>query len=169
MDLISFITCTGDYAFNYLGNCGVPFYGGTGSTGVVADNVKGIDIPEYSGSGNPDVYILEDEPESNTGVVEKWHVSYTPTFLLAFGEGLFYDPLDITVDSNYNIYVLDKNSSGLGVIWAYNPAGTLIGTSLPLTADKISGNPLRIDAHLSADPDEVHVLHSKGVTRFSMY
>jgi len=168
-NLIAFMDSSGDGDFDYPASCGAPFYGGDGSTGVIPDNVRGIDLPQYSGPGKPDVYILEAIPDSDTGVVEKWHVDYSPTFLQAFGEGTFYDPLDITVDSNYNIYVLDKNSSGLPVIWAYDPGGVLIGTSMPLATDKISGDPLRIDAHVSADPDEVHVLHSSGVTRFTMY
>ena len=168
-NLISFIQCYIGYSFNYPAHCGVPFYYGTGNTGVVADNVKGIDLPQYSGSGKPDVYILEDMPSSDTGVVEKWHIDYSPTFLLAFGEGTFFDPLDITVDSNFNVYVLDKNSSGLPVIWAYNVEGKLIGTSFAMESAKISGSPLRMDGALSANPDEVHVLHSAGVTRFSMY
>ena len=153
--------------FNYF-FAAAPFYNGSGSTGVMVDNVRAIDLAQDSGSYSPDMYILEYLPSSSTGVVEKWQVGNPPTYISSFGENLFYDPLDITVDSSYNVYVLEKNSDGDPVIWRYNSSGVLVGTSEPLTSAEISGNPLRIDASLSKNPDEVHVLHSLGVTRFTM-
>ncbi|MFH1676542.1 MAG: hypothetical protein ABIC40_05910 [bacterium] len=153
--------------FNYFFG-GAPFYNGSGSTGVMVDNVRAIDLAQDSGSNSPDMYILEYLPSTPSGVVEKWQVGSPPTYKSAFGENFFYNPLDITVDSSYNVYVLEENSGGAPVIWAYNSSGVLVGTSEPLTASEISGDPLRIDASLSKNPDEVHVIHSLGVTRFAM-
>ncbi len=158
-----------DYSLNYPAHMTGTFYNGPGNTGVLVDNLIAIDMPEYSGSGNPDMYFLEALPDTDTAVVEKWHIANTPTFLLAFGEDHLYDALDITVDSDYNVYILEKDSNGDANIWAYDASGALIGASGPLTSAELSGDPLRMDCSLSASPNEVHVLHSDGVTRFSMY
>ena len=164
-----FFYSTGDGNMNYPAYGYQPWYGGAGTSGVVCSNVRGIDFPEYSGSGNPNMYILEALPASNTGVVEEWFVSTPPVYQGSFGENDWYNPLDITVDSNYNIYILEINSDGAPEIWAYNPDGVMIARSGALTSTEISGDPLRIETHLSADPDEVHVLHTNGVTKFTMY
>jgi len=157
-----------DNKFTYPAHIGAPFYDGSGTTGVVMDNLRAIDFPEYPGSGNPDMYFLEYLPATDTAVVEKWHIANTPTYLSSFGEGLFFDPIDMTVDSSYNVYVLEENSDGNPVIWAHDSSGQLVGYSEPLTTTEISGDLLRMDAHLSKNPDEVHVLHTLGVTKFAM-
>ncbi len=163
----SFLLCMGDYSFTYPAHCYPPWYEGTGTTGVILENVRGMDIAQYTG-GPYVVYILEYLPGEDTGVVEKWQVANSPIYQgVSFGEDFFYDPLDITVDSNYYVYVLEKNADGDPEIWAYDPNGQLAGTRLPLTSAQISGDPLRIDCSLSVD--EVHVIHGDGATRFSMY
>jgi hypothetical protein len=165
--LACFMSASGLDNFNYNSMLGAPFYNGQGTTGVVMENVRAIDLAPYSGSGYPYFYLLEYLPDSNTGVVE----TYIQTGAyqgVSFGEGIFNDPLDLTTDSIGNIYVLDKDSTGKAVIWAFDPAGILIGTSEPCPPEEISGSPLRMDAHVSKDPDEVHVLHTLGVTRFAM-
>jgi hypothetical protein len=169
MTSISIMSTNADYSIGYPAMMTGTFYNGPGNTGVLKDNLIAIDLAEYSGIGKPDMYFLEALPTTNTAVVEKWHVDNTPTFLLAFGENHLYNPLDITVDSNYNIYILEEDSNGDANIWAYNPSGTLIGASGDLTVTELSGDPLRMDCSLSPADDEVHVLHLNGVTRFSMY
>jgi len=152
----------------YHSHLGDPsFYGGTGDTGVVPDNLVAIDFAEWDGS-NYDMYILEEIPATDTGVVELWRFHYNPTLLDSFGEGIISSPLDITVDSSYNAYVLEETDEGYPLIRAWDSNGEMIGFSEPIESDVISGAALRLDAALSADPDEVHVLHEDGVTRFSM-
>lgn len=152
--------------YSYPYSTTTPWYNGTGNNGVVIDNILGIDMKVYT-SGYQ-MYFLEDLPATNTAVVERYNLASTPTHQISFGEDLFYDALDITVDSNDYIYVLEKNSDGDPVIWAFDDTGSLIGTSGPLTTTEISGDPRRMDAFLSSDPDEVHVLHTGGVTEFAM-
>ncbi len=144
------------------------FYNGEGTEGVLVDNLRAIDFAEFDGS-NYDIYFLEALPDTNTGVAELWRFHYTPIYQnISLGEGLLYDPIDITVDSDYVVYILDADSDGDPMVWAWDSAGELIGWTEPLTTTEMSGEPLRIDAHLSADPNEVHVLHSDGVTKFAM-
>jgi hypothetical protein len=145
---------------------GAPWYNGTGNAGVVTANILGIDMMVYSAGYK--MYFLEDLPATNTAVVERYALSSSPTYELSFGQDFLYDALDITVDSNNYVYVLEKDSNGDPVIWAWDSSGALVGTSEPLTTAEISGTPLRIDAFVSSDPDEVHVLHSSGVTEFAM-
>ena len=86
-----------------------PWYNGDGNTGVVMANLRAIDMPIYT-SGPFEFYTLEKIPDQNTGEIEKWSGS-TPTFEGSFGKGFLYDPLDISVDSSGNVFVLEKNSS----------------------------------------------------------
>ncbi len=157
-------TAINNYSFPYSVSGG--WYNGTGNNGVVMANIIGIDMKVYT-SGYQ-MYFLEDLPASNTAVVERYNLASTPTHQISFGEDFLYDALDITVDSDDYIYVLEEDSNGDPVIWAFDDSGILVGTSEALTATEISGDPLRIDAFLSSDPDEVHVLHTGGVTEFAM-
>jgi hypothetical protein len=160
-------TSAGSNAARYY--YGAPFYNGTGSTGVVMANVKGIDLGPWVSAGTVDMYILEALPATNTAAVELWRVgSSAPVFQSAFGEGFLYHPLDITVDSAWNIFILEQKSNGSYVLWAFDTSGTLIGYSGELTLAQVSGTPLRIDAAVLPDPDQVHLLHTLGVTRFYM-
>jgi hypothetical protein len=45
----------------------------------------------------------------------------------------------------------------------------LVGKTAAIDSSVIAGDALRLDAHNFMDPDEVHVLHTKGVTKFTMY
>jgi len=165
MDGIGIDHYQGFYAFGLP-----PWYNGTGTTGVIMENLRAIDFAKYGGGGNYILYTLE--TLSDTGVVEKWgfgQYTMAPIYLdVSFGEDFLYNPLDITVDSNDFVYVLEKKSDGSPAIWAYTTDGMRVGSSGPLSTAQISGDPLRVDAFLSSDPDEVHVLHSKGVTKFAM-
>ncbi|MCX6647332.1 MAG: hypothetical protein NTY09_13385, partial [bacterium] len=143
------------------------FFGGSGDEGVIPENLVAIDMAQYQGSSR-DMYILEKLPSTNTAEVELWRIGYDPVFLGSFGEDFLYNALDITVDSTYNIYVLEYNSGGHPVIWAYDDSFNLIGTSGPISPEVLSGDALRIDCALSTDPDEVHVLSTESVTRFAM-
>ena len=87
----------------------------------------------------------------------------------SWGEGVLYDPLDITLDTFLYNYILDRDASGRPIIWAFANDSVLYGTSDVLTTAEVSGDPLRMDAALSMEPDEVHVLHTLGVTRFTMW
>ena len=138
------------------------------------DNLIAVDFAE-STLPYRDIYFMEALPSSDTAVVELWRVNTNPpsieqpTYMdISFGEGHLYDPVDITVDSDFFVYILETDSNGDPMIWAYDDAGILTGWSEALDSSKMSGDPLRIDAHLSKDPDEVHALHSDGVTRFAM-
>ncbi len=154
-----------EYGWNYC-YLSPPWYGGTGSTGVVMPNLRAVDMAP--GDSEPyTMYTLEAIPNNHTGVVEAWHIKGDWMYQ-AFGEGLLHDPLDLSVDSLGNIYVLESNSSNKAVIWAYDPSGTLIGSSDPLTETEMSGSPLRLDCFLFSNPDQVHVLHSLGVTKFRL-
>jgi hypothetical protein len=146
-----------------------PFYNGTGDTGVVLANVKGIDMGQWVSDGVVDMYILETLPDTNTGVVELWRVGMNPpVFESSFGENFLYKPLDITVDSLWNFYVLEQKANGKYAIWAYDSTGVLVGSTGDITSDEASGTPLRIDASLSPALDEIHLLQDNGVTRFVM-
>jgi hypothetical protein len=154
-----------EYGWNYC-YLSPPWYGGTGSTGVVMQNLRAVDTAP--GTSEPyTMYTLEGIPNNHTGVIEAWHIKGEWMYH-AFGEGFLSEPLDISVDSLGNIYVLDKNSSNKATIWAYDPSGTLIGSSDPLTSTEMSGSPLRLDCFLYSNPDQVHVLHSLGVTKFRL-
>jgi hypothetical protein len=167
--LVYFFRTSSPGTWQFPGFAQEPWVGGLGTSGVVMDNLRAIDMAEYPGSGLPDMYFLEYLPESDTGVIELWRVGYTPVYQnVSLGEGFLYDPLDITVDEAYNVYVLEENADGDPVIWAYDDTGALVGTSEPLSETDLSGDPLRLDCHLSKDPDEVHVLHTEGVTKFAM-
>jgi hypothetical protein len=166
-----FIYTSADYSIGYWYNS-ASWYNTTGDNGVVLDNVRAIDLGVFS-NPNYDVFILEYLPGQDTGVIEKWRKtlpkgSMAITLMASFGEGHLYNPLDITCDSNSNVFVLETDSNGDPNIWAYDDAGELIGWSEVLTSDEMSGDALRMDASLSAAPDEVHVLHTGGVTRFAM-
>ena len=156
-------TGSGSYGLPYSN--GAPWYNGTGNNGVIMNNLLAIDMPPYTGTYQ--MYFLENLPASSTAVVEKY--TLPTSYQWSCGQDFFYKPLDITTDSNGYVYVLDVLSSGNPRIWVYDSSGTLSGKSKVLTTTEISGTPLRLDAHNFATPDEVHVLHTNGVTRFSMY
>jgi hypothetical protein len=148
-----------------------PFYNGQGTAGVVLANVVAVDCAQSTaGTGQVYMYIMEDLPSDDTAVVELWRVGNGGAAYqnISFGEGLFYDVKDITVDSNYNVYVLEENSDGSPVIWAFDDHGIMIGSSGPISSDDMSGDPMRMDCAIAKDPDELHVLHTDGVTRFAM-
>ena len=167
--LACFISCTsmGMGTFSYDSTIGAPFYNGSGTTGVIMDNLRAIDVAPYSGSGYPNFYLLEYLPSSNTGIVKEFQQAGAYQGV-SFGQGLFYNPLDITTDSIGNIYALDIDSSGSPNIWAFDPTGALIGWTEKMDSTKVSGTALRIDENLSVTPNEVHLLHTLGVTRFAM-
>jgi hypothetical protein len=149
-----------------------PIYNGEGDTGFVLANVRGLDIAawDWTNSGTCDVYLLEAQPSTNNAVVEKWRCTQPnqPVFQNSFGENTLVDPLDISVDSSYNVFVLDKTAAGKYILWAFNSSGILIGTSGELTTAQCSGDGLKIDVSVNPSPDEIHLLHTKGVTRFNM-
>ena len=148
---------------SHLGNNN--FFNGSGDEGVIADNLIAIDMAQYQ-APNRDMYILEKLPATSTAVVELWRIGYDPIFMGSFGEDFLYDPLDITVDSQYNIYVLEYAADGNPVVWAYDDSWNLVGTTGPISQNILSGDALRIDCALSTDPDEVHVLSTESATRF---
>jgi hypothetical protein len=175
--LIFFDSSAYDDQGNYLRLYnGAPFYNGSGNNGVIPNNLRAIDFKINATSGPPyECYLLEKDPSVNTGTIERWKLdlgsydgSGITTFELAFGENFLYNPLDITVDSSDNIWVLEINANGKPVIWAYNVSGTVFATTGELSTADVSGTPLRIDCMLSTTPDQVHMVHSSGVTRFSL-
>ncbi len=141
-------------------------YNGSNNNGVVADNILGIDKP-IGGYLDTSMYILEDIPSNNTAVVELWDFDPT-THQMSFGQTRFYDALDITVASTGTVYVLEINADGYPVIWGFDDSGEVTATSGPLDTDDISGAAISIECDLYADPDELHVLHSDGVTTFDV-
>jgi len=144
-----------------------PFYNGTGNSGVVGSALLATDYMNDTTSRR--MYFLENLLASNTAVVERYVMSTSPTFQIAFGQGLLYNnALDITVDSSNNIWVLEKNVNAKPVIWVWDVNGNLFATSGEISAANCSGNPLRIDAALAPTPDEVHLVHTAGVTKFSL-
>lgn len=159
----------GSYGFYAYGFS--PWYNGSGTTGVIMANFIAMDAPKWS-SGNYKLYTLEiTTTGGGSAVIERWNCASGSTLTydnLNFGDGWLYKPLDISVDSNDYVYILDTRSDASTVIWAYDNAGTLIGTSDPLSAAQMSGVPKRLDVALLPSPDEIHVLHSNGVTKFYM-
>jgi hypothetical protein len=132
------------------------------------DYVRAIDLRKWT-SGPVMMYFLEIVPSKPTCVVELWSATVPPVYQnVSFGEDLFYKAMDITVDSNDIVYVLDNNATARPTIYAFDSNGEWIGTSGVIPLSAISGFALRIDAALSTVPNEVHVLHTLGVTRFSM-
>jgi len=152
------------YYHSFLGDPG--FYNGEGDLGVVVDNIIAIDMAEYTSGW--DMYILEDLPDTSTAVVELWRIGYDPILQGSFGEDFLTDVLDITVDSDYNVYVLENNADGVPQIWAWDSDHNLVGWSEPLDEDDVSGDALRIEVFLADIPDQVILLHSNGVTKTEM-
>lgn len=145
---------------------GGSFYGGSGTTGVVPGDVLAMDLAVYSGSGYIHAYILE----NGTGNVsiEKWVIPGT-TYVSSIGGTELDNPIDLSVDANGYIYVLNDSLTGDPEIWMYDSDGNIVGSSGPIGSSVMPGAPLRLDVHLYASPDEVHVLWQWGVTRFTAY
>jgi hypothetical protein len=143
------------------------WWNGTGINGIIPANVIANDAPIYTSGWR--MYFLEDLPASNTAVVEMYTISSSPTYAgVSFGEGTLDSPLDLSVDSNDYVYILDVNTTGDPVIYCYDNTGNPIATSGAISSEDISGTPRRIDAAIFPDPDEVHVLHTDGVTKFTI-
>ncbi|MCX6646673.1 MAG: PKD domain-containing protein, partial [bacterium] len=145
-----------------------PWYNGSGTAGVILANIKGIDMVPYSGSYQ--MYFLE-TTSATTAVVELYTLASTPSFVRKFGDSgpiQLYQPLDITVDSSGNVYVLDIRSSGKPAIFAWDSSGNLWGTSDEISTTDCANTPLRIDAFVSSTPDQIHLLQNNSVTRFEI-
>jgi len=160
--------CISNYQFDAYPNISdASWWNGTGTNGIIPANVIALDAPIYTSGYR--MYFLEALPATNTAVVELWIISGSPTYGdISFGEDTLDNPLDITVDSNDYVYILDINTSSNPVIYAYDNTGAPIATSGAISSDDISGTAKRIDAAIYPDPDEVHVLHSDGVTKFTI-
>ncbi len=160
------VVSVGSYSYSMRG---APWFGGSGTDGVIMNNLKGIDVAAAATYAQWYTYFLEDIPASNTGSVELWNMNPSaPSLIDSFGVDFLCDPIDITVDSNGNVYVLEENSDGDGVIWAWDDNGNLVGTSLPFDPGDVSGVPIALECDNYADPDEVHLLHDDGITMFVM-
>jgi len=142
---------------------------GSGYVNMVA--VSGVDCSrnlDENASGW--FYYLEGAPEYTVERTD-YHGSgsdhyQTPagTYLSGPGDGNdeINDPLDISCDYNNNVYILDILSTGEPVVKVYDSDMTYIGSFGDSTS--ISGTPLRIDC--DEGDDEVHVLHTDGVSIF---
>lgn len=86
-----------------------------------------------------------------------------PTYLgISFREDFITDTLDITCDSNGNVYVLENNASGNPVVWGFDDTGTLISLSGSLATD-IPGTTFYIDCDLFNSLNRLHLIHTQGV------
>jgi len=151
-----------------------------GTAGVWVHNILGTGMAPGTSTERMQ-WILEDLPTTNTATVELWDINIYPITGapapnasslppvyggITFGEGLLYDAKDLTVDSLGNVFVLNVNSTGGIELHAWAGDGTYIGTTGVLTASQVAGTPIAIDADTFADPDEIDLLSSEGVTRF---
>jgi hypothetical protein len=151
---------------NYFNFVGSPMYNGTGTSGVQAANFLAA---EGAGSGYTHLYILEDLPSSSTAVVEKFNCSGGGYLGWSAGEDFLTDALDVTAWADGTCFVLEEDGDGDPQIYAFAASdGSLMGKSGKLDSSVLSGTPLRLDSYTYSDPDEIHVLHSNGVTMFGM-
>jgi hypothetical protein len=161
-DHVVFIRSQGfnDYEQPWPYSWAAPWYNGSGSTGVILNNLIAVDMAPWVVGGFQTIYTLEAIPSSDTGVVEAWTLASSPVYKNSFGQGLLHDPLDMSVDSQGNVYILDMNSANEGIIWVYDPSGTLIGTTDPFSwwDNAPFKNAIKLDCDLYANPDRVHVL-----------
>jgi hypothetical protein len=155
---------TGTSTGSAMYTTGAPWLNGTGNTGVVANRLKGIAMDPDDTSPYR-VYTLETDGGSG-GNAECWNLASTPTLVATFGAGSFYYPVDISTDPAGFVYVLCRHTSTPARLWVYDPTGHAILDHI-FTTGEVSGTPLRLDNHdLSG---EVHILHTGGVTRCTIY
>ena len=151
---------------NYFYAAFGPMYNGSGTNGVIPANFLAA---EGAPSSSFDLYILEDLPTTTTAVVEKWRISPVSYQSWSAGEDLLTDAIDVTTWADGTCFVLEEDGDGDPNIWAFSVTdGSMIGKSGKIDNSVMSGDALRMDAYRYSDPDELHVLHADGVTKFSM-
>jgi len=143
-------------------------YGGCGENNIHRDTVVGVECGnsdmyyiyylEGSGGGCSEYRVQRLYRETGTDIINDPTVSWGGMKSDDIDEG-FWDPLDITRDSDNDFYILDILSTGDPCVKKYDETGVSIGTFG--STETIAGEPLRIEGSDYTGPDGnlIFVLH----------